>query len=120
MSYAKFVLDEEALAMIRRMLVPVEVSDDALGLQSIEAVGIGGQFLTQPKTIERCWSEFFIPGIMKRKNYLKWHDGGSPPIDEIASEAFQQRLSEYQKPELDSAVASQLAEFVAKRRKEAM
>jgi trimethylamine--corrinoid protein Co-methyltransferase len=120
MSHAKFVLDEEALAMIRRMMVPVEVSDDTLNLSSIKAVGIGGQFLTQPKTIERCWDEFFIPKIMKRKNYLKWYDGGSKRIDEIALEAVQRRLSEYQKPDLDSAVVSELSEFVAKRRKEAM
>jgi trimethylamine--corrinoid protein Co-methyltransferase len=120
MSHAKFVLDEEALAMIRRMMVPVEVSDDTLNLGSIKEVGIGGQFLTQPKTIERCWDEFFIPEIMKRKNYLKWYDGGSKRIDEIAFEAVQRRLSEYQKPDLDSAVVSELSEFVAKRRKEAM
>jgi trimethylamine--corrinoid protein Co-methyltransferase len=120
MSYTKFMLDEEALAMIRRMMAPLEVSDDTLSLSSIKAVGIGGQFLTQPKTIERCWDEFFIPGMMKRKNYLKWHDGGSQRIDEIASGAVQRRLSEYQQPELDAAVVSQVSEFVAKRRKEAM
>jgi trimethylamine--corrinoid protein Co-methyltransferase len=102
------------------MMVPVEVSDDTLNLGSIKEVGIGGQFLTQPKTIERCWDEFFIPKIMKRKNYLKWYDGGSKRIDEIALEAVQRRLSEYQKPDLDSAVVSELSEFVAKRRKEAM
>jgi trimethylamine--corrinoid protein Co-methyltransferase len=120
MSYAKFMLDEEALTMIRRMMVPVEVSDDTLNLSSIKEVGIGGQFLTQPKTIELCWNEFFIPEIMKRKNYLKWHDGGSRRIDEIASDNVHQRLSEYQKPDLDSAVASQLSEFVAKRKQEVM
>jgi trimethylamine--corrinoid protein Co-methyltransferase len=120
MSYAKFMLDEEALTMIRRMMVPVEVSDDTLNLSSIKEVGIGGQFLTQPKTIELCWNEFFIPEIMKRKNYLKWHDGGSRRIDEIASDNVHRRLSEYQKPDLDSAVASQLSEFVAKRKQEVM
>jgi trimethylamine--corrinoid protein Co-methyltransferase len=120
MSYAKFMLDEETLAMIRRMMVPLDVSDDTLSLSSIKAAGIGGQFLTQPKTIELCWDEFFIPGIMKRKNYLKWHDDGSKRIEEIAAEAVQQRLSEYRKPDLDSAIASELSEFVAKRRKETM
>jgi trimethylamine--corrinoid protein Co-methyltransferase len=120
MSYAKFMLDEEALAMIRRMMVPVEVSDETLSLSSIKEVGIGRQFLTQPKTIELCWNEFFIPEIMKRKNYPKWHDGGSKRIDEIASDAVHRRLSEYQKSDFDSAVVSQLSEFVAKRQEEVM
>jgi trimethylamine--corrinoid protein Co-methyltransferase len=118
MSYAKFILDEEALAMIKRMLVPVEVSEDTLSLRSIKAVGIGGQFLTQPETLERCWNEFFIPEIMKRKNYAKWQNGGSRQIDEIAADVAQQRLSEYQKPDFDSTVVSRLSEFVAKRKQE--
>ncbi|MGD2187303.1 MAG: trimethylamine methyltransferase family protein [Desulfobacterales bacterium] len=119
-SYAKFVLDEEALAMTRRMMVPVEVSDDTLSLTSIKEVNIGGQYLTQPKTIELCWNEFFIPEIMKRKNYPRWQGDGCKRIDEIASDAVDRRLSEYQKPDLDSAVASRLSEFVAKREQEIM
>jgi trimethylamine--corrinoid protein Co-methyltransferase len=81
-------------------------------------VGIGGQFLTQPETIERCWNEFFIPEIMKRKNYTKWQNDGSKQIDEIAADVAQQRLAEYQKPDFDSTVVSQLSEFVAKRKQE--
>mgnify|MGYP002064000391 FL=1 len=120
MSYAKFLLDEEALAMIKRMMVPLEVSDDTLNLGAIKAVGIGGQFLTQPKTIELCWSEFFVPEIMKRKNYPKWQDGGSKRIDEIAANVALRRLSEYRKPDVDSSVASRLSEFVAQRKQEVM
>jgi trimethylamine--corrinoid protein Co-methyltransferase len=102
------------------MMVPLEVSDDTLNLSAIEAVGIGGQFLTQPKTIERCWSEFFIPEVMKRKNYAKWQDAGSKRIDEIASDVVQRRLSEYRKPDFDSAIAHRLSEFVTHRKKEGM
>jgi trimethylamine--corrinoid protein Co-methyltransferase len=120
MSYAKFLLDEEALAMIKRMMVPLEVSDDTLNLSAIEAVGIGGQFLTQPMTIERCWTEFFIPEVMKRKNYPKWQDAGGKRIDEIASDVVQRRLSEYRQPDLDSAIAHRLSEFVTQRKKEGM
>jgi trimethylamine--corrinoid protein Co-methyltransferase len=120
MSYAKFLLDEEALAMIKRMMVPLEVSDSTLNLGAIKAVGIGGQFLTQPKTIELCWSEFFIPEIMKRRNYPKWQDGGSKRIDEIAADVALRRLSEYRKPDLDPSVASRLSEFVAQRRQAVM
>jgi trimethylamine--corrinoid protein Co-methyltransferase len=120
MSYAKFLIDEEALAMIKRMMIPLEVSDDTLNLSAIEAVGIGGQFLTQPKTLERCWNEFFIPQLMKRKNYPKWQDGGSKRIDEVASDVVQQRLAEYRKPDVDSAVASRLSEFVAQRKHDLM
>jgi trimethylamine--corrinoid protein Co-methyltransferase len=120
MSYAKFLIDEEALAMVKRMMVPLEVSDDTLNLSAIEAVGIGGQFLTHPRTIERCWKEFFIPEVMKRKNYLKWQDGGSKRIDEIALDVLQRRLSEYRKPEIDSAVATRLSEFVTQRKQEGM
>jgi trimethylamine--corrinoid protein Co-methyltransferase len=119
MSYEKFILDEEALAMIRKMVSPVEVSDDTLSLNSIKDVGIGGQFLTQPKTIELCWSEFFIPEILQRKNYSKWQTSGSKRIDEIASEYAQRRLSEYQKPDCDPEIASRLAQFVAERKEQA-
>ena len=120
MSYTKFVLDEEALAMIKRMMVPVEVSDETLNLSSIKAVGIGGHFLTQPKTIDRCWKEFFIPDLMKRKNFTRWQEAGSRRIDEIYSYSVDQRLSEYRRPDLDSSAASELSEFVAARKQEIM
>jgi trimethylamine--corrinoid protein Co-methyltransferase len=116
MSYEKFLLDEEALAMIRRMMLPIEVSDDTLNLDMIEEVGIGGQFLTQPKTIDLCWTEFFVPEIMKRKNYPKWQNEGRHRIDEIASHVVQRRLSDYQKPDIDATIASQLSDFVAHRK----
>jgi trimethylamine:corrinoid methyltransferase-like protein len=57
---------------------------------------------------------------MKRKNYPRWRDDGGKQIDEIASDAVHRRLSEYRKPDLDARVASQLSEFVAKRKKEIM
>ena len=106
--------------MIKRMMVPLEVSDDTLNLSAIETVGIGGQFLTHPKTIERCWKEFFVPEVMKRKNYSKWQDGGSKRIDEIAADVVQRRLSEYRKPDFDSAIVSRLSEFVTRRKQAGM
>jgi trimethylamine--corrinoid protein Co-methyltransferase len=120
MSYAKFILDEETLAMAKRMMVPVEVSDETLNLSSIKEVGIGGHFLTQPKTIDRCWKEFFIPELMKRKNFTRWQEAGSKQIDAIATEVVHQRLSEYHKPDLNSTAASELSKFVAARKQEIM
>ena len=59
MSYEKFLADEELCGMVRRMLKEIEVSDQGIDLETIREVGIGGEYLTHPRTFERCRTEFF-------------------------------------------------------------
>jgi len=60
MSYEKFLADEEICSILRRMLKPIDVTEERIELDVIKAVGIGQEYLTHPKTLAYCRTEFYL------------------------------------------------------------
>jgi len=117
MSFEKFLIDEEMCGMLRKLVVPVDFSDDAIDMEMIKRVGIGGQYLTQPQTLQRCRTEFHAAEIFSRQNHAGWTAAGSQRIDERATERVAQRLTAYEKPPVDPQTEAALAAYVAERKK---
>jgi len=113
MSFEKFLIDEEVATMVKKAVSPLTVTEDSIDVDTIKKVGIGGQFLTQPKTRECCWTEFFMPDLMRRSNYPKWQKNGKNRIDQVAAQALEKRLASVPEPSLDAALASDLTQHVA-------
>jgi trimethylamine---corrinoid protein Co-methyltransferase len=115
-SFEKFLIDEETCSMVRKVIQPIEITDDSIDAEMIKRVGIGGQYLTQPKTFQLCRTEFFLPGLVNRKTYAGWRDDGRKRLVEVASEKVNERLASYEKPDIDPKVEADLSEFVRKRK----
>jgi len=116
MSYEKFIMDEELCGMIRHLLKRMEITDENIDVEEIKSVGIGGQYLTLPKTVKLCRTGFFMTDLMNRKNYQAWSKAGSKRIDEVSSDLLARRLASYEKPETDPAIENALSEYVTKRK----
>ncbi|MCK5836222.1 MAG: trimethylamine methyltransferase family protein [Desulfobacula sp.] len=116
MSFEKFLIDEEVCGMVNNMIKPLTVTDEAIDLDVIREVGIGGQYLTHPKTFKLCRTEFFMPTLMSRKNPDSWEKAGKKRIDQIAEDKVAQRLASYEKPEIDPKIEKQLNDYVEKRK----
>jgi trimethylamine--corrinoid protein Co-methyltransferase len=116
MSFEKFVLDEEICGMIRRFLQPMEIVETEIDLETMKSVGIGGQYLTELKTVERCETAFYLPAVFRRQNQHSWHKDGAKSIDKVASEIVTKRLAAYEKPKIDTGMEEALAEYVSRRR----
>lgn len=114
MSFEKFLADEELCGMVKKMHQPLDMSSEAIDLPMIKEVGIGGQYLTQPKTFRLCRTEFFVPDLVKRQSYDAWKGSGRKRLDQEATELLAQRLESYEKPDMDPAIERDLAKFVAK------
>ena len=117
MSYEKFIIDEELCGMIKKIVSPFEVTDESIGLDIIKKVGIGGQYLTHPKTLELCRTGFFLCDLMCRSEYNEWREDGGKRIDEKASEILTKRLTAYEKPDIDPDIEKDLAGYVAERKR---
>jgi len=102
--------------MVRKVIQPIEITDDSIDVEMIKQVGIGGQYLTQPKTFQLCRTEFFLSGLMNRKAYAGWRDDGRKTLVDVASEKVNERLASYEKPDIDAQVEADLSEFVKKRK----
>lgn len=116
MSFEKFLLDEELCGMVKKLLTPIEITDASIDFDTIKAVGIGGQFLTQPTTVEFCRKAFLMPRLLNRESYAGWKISGKKRVDETAALYLSKRLSQYTKPAIDEGIEQALTAFVQKKK----
>lgn len=116
MSFEKFILDEEICKMVLKTFKPLEVTDETIDLDAIKEVGIGGEYLTHPKTFERCRTEFLLSDVMNRQDYADWEKAGKRRADEKSRALLEARLTEYNKPDIDPEVEQDLIKYVKRRK----
>ena len=77
-SFEGFVLDNDMLGNIYRMLRGVEVTDENLGFEVIvEAVQGEGHFLGHPQTMAAMERDYFYPETADREAPMTWRERGS-------------------------------------------
>jgi trimethylamine--corrinoid protein Co-methyltransferase len=112
----KWLIDEELCGMIRRMLTPVEITEETMNVESIKAVGIGGNYLMEPETLKHYRTEFFMNDLFSKQDHNSWSGKGSKRVEESAADLLLRRLNTYEKPDMDPAVEADLAKFVTWRK----
>jgi len=112
MSFEKFLGDEEICGMLKRMLKPLEITDERIDFETIKSVGCGGEYLTHPKTFQHCRTEFYEPDLFRRNDYSTWDRKGKKKLDEHARQKVVQRIQEWKKPEIDPDLESRLSKYV--------
>jgi trimethylamine---corrinoid protein Co-methyltransferase len=116
--YEKFVVDVELLRMLQHMFQPLQINEETLAYSAHQEVGQGGHFLGAVHTLERFRECFYRPLLSSTENYERWSRNGGRDAAARASEIVQKTLDEYQEPELDADVKSELEAFVDRRRAE--
>jgi trimethylamine---corrinoid protein Co-methyltransferase len=117
-SYEKMMLDIDLLQMVAEFLEPLDLSEDALGVEAIREVGPGGHFFGSPHTQARYKTAFYSPIISDWRNYETWVQAGSPTAIERANRLWKERLASYEEPPIDEAIREELNEFVERRIRE--
>ena len=107
-SYEKFVIDDEVISYIKRVVRGVEVTPETLALDVIRSVGPGGNFLGTQHTLKNFKREHFIPALSNRAKYDSWVTAGAKPIHMLAREKASRILREHQPAPLDPAVEEEL------------
>jgi trimethylamine--corrinoid protein Co-methyltransferase len=115
-SYEKTILDIDLLQMVAEFLTPLDLSEEALGIDAIRDVGPGGHFFGTQHTQDRYKTAFYSPIISDWRNFETWAEAGSPTAVEKANRVWKERLATYEKPYMDPAIAEELDAFVEKRR----
>lgn len=115
MSFEKFMIDEELCGMVKRIVRPLEINEENISMDTIKEVGIGGNYLAHPKTLELCRSAFFPSKLMYRDSYIAWNASGSSTVADRAGQLLSVRLESYEKPPIDQGVEQALGEYVAKK-----
>lgn len=117
-SFEKFVIDLENLAMFRRFLEGFTVDEDALALASIAEVGPGGHHLGTAHTLERYRTAFHATSLSDRLTYDTWASAGGEDAATRANRVWKEMLAHYEPPLLDPAIAEALDDYLARRERE--
>ena len=85
-SLEELVMVDEFIARDRRLLAPVEVSDDTLAVDVLVAVGPGGDYLGQRHTRKHLRANQWRPRLLNRASYDRWHEAGALDLTGAARE----------------------------------
>lgn len=117
MSFEKFLADEDLCCAIKTLIKPIEFSEDAFAMDMIKKLGTSGTYLLESHTATRCRSEFFIPDLNIRTIHSKWLKMEPRQMDQRATQLLEKRLSEYQKPDIDPAIETDLIKYLEMKKK---
>ncbi len=116
MNLAKFVADEDLWRSVLKMTSDVIVDANTIDLKTIRDVGVDGQYLTHPRTLELCRTEFLPTDVMNRLSYDAWQGSGDTDIAARAHRVALRRLEAYQKPDIPAEIQKDLERFVSNRK----
>ncbi len=116
MSFEKFIADEDLCGALKKLMKPVEFSEDAFAMDLIKELGTSGTYLMQKHTMKRCRTEFYEPVLATRAIHTKWQQLEFRDMDKRAGIVLENRLAAYEKPDMDPQLEKDLEKFVAQRK----
>jgi trimethylamine--corrinoid protein Co-methyltransferase len=110
-SFAQMMMDCEIFSIIQKTLQGIVVNDETLALDTIAAVGPGGNFLTQKHTLKHM-RDVFLPQFMDRRPYNEWEVKKDDARDWALAKA-RKTLAEHQPDPLDLKISAEMAKIIA-------
>jgi trimethylamine--corrinoid protein Co-methyltransferase len=117
-SFEKVVIDCEMIQQWMYYHQPVDVSDDALGVDAIAEVGPNGHFFGCEHTQARYKTAFYEPFLSDWRNFEAWAEDGARSVEHRAHRLYKQILAEFEPPPIDPAIDEELQAFIARRKEE--
>src|SRR5512138_935743 len=109
-SYAEMMMDCEIFAIIEKTLRGIEVNEETLALDTIAAVGPGGNFLAQKHTRQHM-RDLFLPQFMDRRPYNEWEAKQDDARDWALAKAHRV-LNSHQPEPLDAKVDEEMGRII--------
>jgi len=112
------VFQNEVIRYVESTLRPLDFSDEALGLDALDAVGPGGNLLDTDHTAAHFRRELWFPALLDRQFYQAWKDAGARSLEERAVEERRRILATHRPEPLPAALDRELDRIVAAARRE--
>jgi trimethylamine--corrinoid protein Co-methyltransferase len=107
-SLEMLVMTDEVIAMARRIMRGVEVSDDTLMLDLIDQIGPAGEFMSAEETARRCRAEIWVPRLMDRERWINWQAAGARTMQERITARLRTILATHTPPPLPPGAAEKI------------
>jgi len=93
------VINDEVISMARGFLCGVRTDGDAIPMETIRSVGIGGQYLSQQHTLDH-FREMWMPTLLDWQPRHQWEEAGSPTLRDRARLRTLELLAHHEVPPL--------------------
>jgi trimethylamine--corrinoid protein Co-methyltransferase len=104
-AYEQYVIDDDVNGSVMRLVRGIEVTDDTLSVNLIDAVcRHEGHYLVTDQSVALMRTEFYYPHTADRLSRLNWEMGGSPDMRERARKRARTILATHKPQSLDPAV----------------
>jgi trimethylamine--corrinoid protein Co-methyltransferase len=100
-SYEKYVIDNEIIGEVMRVLQGIEVNPETLAFDVTRKVGPGKNYLSEDHTCENMRKEHFLPSLAERSDRDKWVAMGKKDTFQRAHERAREILSTHRPRPLD-------------------
>lgn len=110
-SYAQMMMDAEIFSIVHKTMQGILVDDETLALDTIAAVGPGGNYLSQKHTLKHM-RDVFLPEFMDRRPYNVWEEKKDDARDWAHAKA-RNILATHQPDPLDPKLSAELAKLIA-------
>jgi trimethylamine--corrinoid protein Co-methyltransferase len=117
-SLEQLVVDNEMAAYVKRVLRGFSVDEDALALDVIRGVGIGGNFLGEMHTRKHFRQEMWFPTAFDRRRWEEWWADGAPEMADWAHERKGEILAEHHPPAPEAELVREIDDIVAAARRD--
>lgn len=93
-SFESFILDNEMLSHVHRMIRGIEVSEETLGFETIRNTVMGeGHFLGSAQTMGAMQRDYYYPDLANRDDPRTWAEKGHEDIWQAAREKVKRILA---------------------------
>ncbi len=108
-SFEAFLLDNEMLSHVYRMIRGIEVTEDTLAFEAMKNVISGeGHFIGETQTIEAMERDYFYPKLGDRLEPTTWAEAGAQDAWQRANHEVREILAQRQPNHIDPSVDAKI------------
>ncbi|MDM8543131.1 trimethylamine methyltransferase family protein [Desulfococcaceae bacterium HSG9] len=111
-SLEMLIMNDEIIAMTKRVMRGIEVNDDTLMLDLINEVGPCGEFISTMETAERCRKEIWNPALLNREPWVTWKENGSLTMSDKIKQRMHEILTNHKPSNLPEEVADKIEAII--------
>ncbi|MGI6066750.1 MAG: trimethylamine methyltransferase family protein [Bacillota bacterium] len=112
-SYEKFILDQEVIKRVARIMEGLSVNEKTLSVDVIQDVGHSGQYLMHANTLEDCRKRW-RPEVSCWDSYEAWKASGAEDVVKRANRKYKGILENAPESLLDPEVDKELRTYIEK------
>ena len=108
-SFEAFLLDNEMLSHVYRMIRGVEVTEETLAFEAMKNVITGeGHFIGETQTMEAMERDYFYPKLGDRLEPTTWAETGALDAGQRANQKVREILDQHQPNYIDPVVDARI------------